>query len=329
MVYVVLVLGIILSTAGAFVMKVFENRYRKGLVSVMLFVAASSAVASFCFLCMSGFRLSFSRNSLLIGLAMGVAITLNTPTQIKAYSVGNVSVAVISSMLGSLIGPFVYGIAFLNESFTLFKGLGLACFFLTAACFLPSKAELKKGGIKFLFYCFLVFLFNAIFFTFMKVHSEYGTMTENALMFFVYGFMAVAAAVIALALYGKAKLKKQKSEEVSQIEKADDIAAFAQNTSSEVEEVALADADAKRKKMIATIILVVITAGYGLANSLGNFCSLYCSGYLSASVQFPILSGGIVISSTIGSAIFFKEKITLKMALMCIFSVMSIVFFSI
>ena len=328
MVYVVLVLGIILSTAGAFVMKVFENRYRKGLVSVMLFVAASSAVASFCFLCMSGFRLSFGRNSLLIGLAMGVAITLNTPTQIKAYSVGNVSVAVISSMLGSLIGPFVYGIAFLNESFTLFKGFGLAWFFLTAACFLPSKAELKKGGIKFLFYCCLVFLFNAIF-TFMKVHSEYGTMTENALMFFVYGFMAVAAAVIALALYGKAKLKKQKSEEFSQIEKADDIAAFAQNTSSEIEEVALADADAKRKKMIATIILVVITAGYGLANSLGNFCSLYCSGYLSASVQFPILSGGIVISSTIGSAIFFKEKITLKMALMCIFSVMSIVFFSI
>ena len=46
----------------------------------------------------------------------------------------------------------------------------------------------------------------------------------------------------------------------------------------------------------------------GLSAYMGNFLHLLAASHIPASVQFPLVSGGVIVFSAIASATVFKEK---------------------
>ena len=50
----------------------------------------------------------------------------------------------------------------------------------------------------------------------------------------------------------------------------------------------------------------------GFSNYTGNFLHLLAANHVPASVQFPLVSGGVIVLSAIVSAFVFKEKLTKK-----------------
>jgi len=50
----------------------------------------------------------------------------------------------------------------------------------------------------------------------------------------------------------------------------------------------------------------------GATTYTGNFLHLLAANNVPASVQFPLVSGGVIVLSALVSALFFKEKISKK-----------------
>ena len=59
-------------------------------------------------------------------------------------------------------------------------------------------------------------------------------------------------------------------------------------------------------KPIAVMVLL------GAAMYVGNFLQLLAADKVPASVQFPLVSGGVIVLSALVSVLFFKEKISKK-----------------
>ena len=55
---------------------------------------------------------------------------------------------------------------------------------------------------------------------------------------------------------------------------------------------------------------LIIMALIGAATYTGNFLHLKAASFVPASVQFPIVSGGVIVLSSLISAVIFREKVT-------------------
>ncbi len=64
------------------------------------------------------------------------------------------------------------------------------------------------------------------------------------------------------------------------------------------------------------------SAGYGLSNGIGNLLLLYALLHINASVQYPIVTGGTIIVSTIVSAIQ-KENVNKKNIIACVIALIA------
>ena len=60
------------------------------------------------------------------------------------------------------------------------------------------------------------------------------------------------------------------------------------------------------------LIPVLIMILLGAAAYTGNFLHLKAASFVPAFVQFPLVSGGVIVLSALASKLIFKEKITSK-----------------
>ena len=57
---------------------------------------------------------------------------------------------------------------------------------------------------------------------------------------------------------------------------------------------------------------ILIMTLLGASAYVGNFLHLKAAAYVPASVQFPLVSGGVIVLSALASRLIFKEKISKK-----------------
>lgn len=183
---------------------------------------------------------------------------------LKALGKINLSLYSLFSMLGGMALPFVSGILFHGEPFTLAKAVYFIIITL-ALCLTVEKGEKKSGTI----YCIGIFVFNGMSGVISKIYTAapYTKMDSAGYSLFKTVVSVLIAAIIL------ACIKKE-----------------------------------KRKLNFKSILAM---AGSGTLSNVANWLVLVALYTLPASVQYPFITGGTMIVSTVIS-LFTTKKPTKK-----------------
>ncbi len=243
----------------------FQQNYGSDTKATLVFTLYKSAVATVIMLVISGFKLKITPFSFLLAAISAVSGILMLYFSLKAFSVANLSVYSVFSMLGGMILPFLLGVCFYNEELTVLKVV--CCILIVVAVLL----NIKKGenGKKAILYYMAVFVLNGMAGVISKIHqsSQYEITDSTGFTLLINLISVVICAVWLLVGYKKLPLITGKN--------------------------------------------LLYSSGYGALNGVGNLLLLIALSKLPASVQYPLVTGGVMFFSTIISLIQ-KEKLTKK-----------------
>jgi drug/metabolite transporter (DMT)-like permease len=235
----------------------------------------------------------YHTDTLILALIYGGTLALSMHAGFMALSLGNMAiVSMIASF--SLIIPVFWGLAFLNETVTVFGIIGLV---LIAASLV--LLNIKKGGgrlsLKCWIYALITMLANGITSVVQKYHQS-----ENPGLYkveFMLISMAFACLIFIFIWIKEMILKKQA---VTNVEKANDTpTCFFKNITHNF-----------------ALMLGLLS---GVMNCLANYSILFLANGENASVLFPILSAMNAIGACLIGRFIFKERLTpLQLVSICL-----------
>lgn len=214
-------------------------------------------------LCLNGFRWQWSGFSVgmaLIRAAMDVAFGY---CSIQALSCANLSVYSTFSMLGGMLLPFIYGVAFAGEAFTLPKFL--CCMLISLALFLTVQPG--KHSCKSVFYYFAVFTLNGLYGVVSALHQNIPALAVDSRSFSAITSLFNIVISVGLCLLTVKKFPLLKKKEIK------------------------------------------FAGLFGIFCGIGNLLVLIAIKHVNASVQYPIITGGTMVMSTV-ICLLRKEKPT-------------------
>lgn len=228
---------------------------------VSMEAAFVGSAASIVFLALfSGFQLAFTPFTLVMALLAALNGIAFTFFTFRALDAVNLSVFSVFSMLGGMVLPSLLGIFFYEEKFTLAKAL---CFlFICIALALTVKRGEGKGG---LFYCIGIFVLNGLSGVISKLFNELPFPRADAASYSMWSALWTVALSGALWLILFFKQKNQKEE-----------GAFRYTLSN-----------------------FAVAAGNGSLNKVANFLLVLALLHVDASVQYPMVTGGVMVVSTL------------------------------
>lgn len=272
--------------AGQFAFtKVFEGSVRQTAVTVLVMLTLTSITGAILYLIIGLFELHFSWFSFFWALAFATVMIPYYMIGIKVLSLGALAVYSMFMMLGGMLVPFLYGIIFLNEEISIGKIAGTV--FLTLFIVLQavwqgestSKTQSSRKN-KYLFFilCLVIFFINGMTGVIAKAHSISEGAVNEASFSTLYCAMTAVLSLFSLLIF----CARNREEKIHNIKKA------------------------LRIKPLFIMILLG-AAAYG-----GNFLQLLAADKVPASVQFPLVSGGVIILSALVSALLFKDNLSKK-----------------
>lgn len=285
MAYVMILLAVACFAAQFAFTKLYEGAAGQTATASLVMLVATSLVGALIFFCANGFSVSFSPVSTLWAAIFAVIMIPYYMIGIKVLSLGSLAIYSMFMMLGGMLVPFFYGIIFLEENISIAQIAGtvlLTVFIVLQAVWQkePDKNKNTDGRGKYLYFvlCILIFFINGMTGVIAKAHSISDGAVDEASFTVTYCAMT---AILSLAMLLISCLKNGR-------EKGNVIRG------------------ALQRKPIAVMALL------GAATYGGNFLQLLAADKVPASVQFPLVSGGVIVLSALVSVLFFKEKISKK-----------------
>ena len=263
--YALVVAATLLFSLQFFFNQRFQQSYGTDLKASLVFSLYKSVVIIIIMLIIAGFKVEFTVFSLIMAAIYAAVGMLMSYYSLKAFSVANLSVFSVFSMLGGMILPFFLGVIFYDEPLTIFKIL--CCLLIVGAVLLNiRRGEQNK---KALLYYFAVFVFNGMAGVISKIHQSSARTHVDSTGFMIWSSIVtvVICAAWLLVSYRRIPIIKGKS--------------------------------------------ILFVTGYGVFNGVGNLFLLIALSVLPASVQYPLVTGGVMVCSTIISTLR-REKLTVK-----------------
>ena len=268
--YVLVIISTVLFSLQFLFNQRFQQTYGTGMKATQVFSLYKSLVIILMMLLISGFKVQFSWFSLGMATIYAVSSIAMGYYSLKAFSVANLSVYSVFSMLGGMILPFFLGVLFYDEGDNLVFKI-ICCALIVVAVLLNIKSG--KQNKKALLYYFAVFVLNGMAGVISKIHQSSTSLSpvdSTSFMLLTAAVSVVISAAWLLIAYREIPLIKGKN--------------------------------------------ILFVTGYGVFNGLGNlFLLIALSGEngLPASVQYPLVTGGVMVCSTVISTIR-KEKLTVR-----------------
>ena len=247
----------------------FNERYGKesgnGMGATFLFSLIGGIIGVIALMLINGPRLEATPFTLLIATLSALNSIAYTFCSLKAFARVNLSLYSLFAMLGGMLLPFLQGILFYEEPITLAKGF--CVLFIVASLLLGiSKSERKGGAI----YLTGVFVLNGMSGVLTKIFQASPLDKASDAMYSVWGAAIrtlIAGAVILMMLLIGRKSPKDTFSVPKPTAKA-----------------------------------LLYASGCGALNNLANFLLLLALAVLPTSVQYPFVTGGVMIGSTVISA---------------------------
>lgn len=244
------------------------------------FTVYSSAVSVVLLSGLRGLQVSFSWYAFWVAFACAVSNILFFYTGMKAFTHANLSVFSVFAMLGGMLLPFAYGILFCGEVLTVSK---MASCILVLLALLPAMKP--GGGSRKGLPCYLgVFVCNGMIGVFSKVHQTGSAQVDSISFLLLVRLWMVLLALAFKAWHGIGGKS----------------AAALPGASGR---------DGERKKFFLDRAIWSPCIWYGLISGIGNLLTLIAMKYLPVSVQYPVITGGVMICSA-GISLLRREKVT-------------------
>ena len=240
-----------------------------------------------------GFVPEVSTSSVVFATLYSIAGIATTISSIMGMKFGKVTTISTFMLLGGMVLPFIYGVTILNEAITLPKIVAIIIMIISLIPSLTSKEasdgkeQDKKKHLLYVLMLLIVFIGNGA----VSIITSASTKAPDAVPTESYMFLiATIRITIAFAISLFLTFKNRKKSETS----------FGK---------ALLSGVGKKFSLIAIGITFIYSALYGVCNSLGNVYSLACArANMDASIQFPVISGAVIVLTAMIAWALFKEK---------------------
>lgn len=309
--YLLIAIAVVLIGCQFNLNKLFQKKYGSTFDVMLPYVAGLGIFAALFFFFLNGCKLEFSAFSVLMALAMAAIITVSHILAVTIMKMGKVSVYSTFMMLGGMMLPFIAGLIFLDEKLTVARIIGMII--LVISLIVPVIEKVRQDNSKqskwFFVFCGLAFVingFSSITSKFHQINPE--AVNANSFLVYTYGF----SMLLGLAAWGVFSLVKRikKSKIVAEtLPQAETLSKV--ETATQTEEKPDTDLKVlKNTKIKRFSVAAGITAATSLIAGVGYLCQLYGAVTLDASVLYPMVTGGSIITSTIIGRIAYKEKIS-------------------
>lgn len=239
--------------------KVFRFNFFIGLFSILIFFF------------INGCRFEFTAFSAVLAVVMTSLAILYTLIGFKVLAAGNTAYYSFFLMTGGMVVPYIWGIAFLNEDFSVLRLIGLLMIVGSAFVIYGGK---NKMSLKVALMCAAIFLLNG----FVSVISKEHQISTEAVSSAAYVILTAAVKVIVcgslwLGTALRSRAQRASSERIS-------------------------------PKAVA------ILAASALVSGLSYMLQLNSAAKLPATVVYPIITGGSVVFTAFAGWLVLKEKPT-------------------
>ena len=284
--YIIILLAVVCFAAQFAFTKLYEGQVGQSGSTTLVMLSGASFVGAFIFFLAEGGRIQFSSVSLIWGVVFALIMLPYYMIGIKILSLGSLAIYSMFMMLGGMLVPFFYGVLFLQEKISIGKGLGtilLVVFIVLQAVWQNEGEKEKKAGDSktrslFITLCLIIFFINGMTGVIAKAHSiSEGAVSEGSFTVIYCALTSLLSLLILLI-----SCLKNRRETMPEIKKA-----------------------LKLRPLFIMILLGAVAYG-------GNYLQLLAADNVPASVQFPLVSGGVIVLSALVSAFFFKDKISKK-----------------
>ena len=180
--YLMLVAAALLLAADFSLNKVYQRLQGTSLKAGLRFNALLGLFTAFIFWALDGFTLVFAPFSIIIAVVMSSLAIIYNILGFRIMKSGSMALYTLFLMTGGMTVPYLWGLFFLNEPFSIVKTLGL--FVLIAAVVLSVSGSMKTGK-KQLLMCVAVFFLNGCISILSKTHQIETTYTTVSATGFV------------------------------------------------------------------------------------------------------------------------------------------------
>lgn len=272
--YLLLFTNILLFTVQTLCFKEFNRSYMKNLSNYFFFNFLYYSVIVLVFLTAMESMKPFHIYTIVIGGCFGILYVVTILCYMKAMELGPLSYTSLFFSFGIVV-PVAYGLFFWNETISVIQIAGLLL--LLATFYIgnqTTEGEKRQFNLRWLGFSVAAFLGNGILATLSKTHQLLMSGEQmNEYLIVSFGIAAILSLLVVL-LYSR-----------------------------------VSPSETKHLKSVPFIWLVI---GTGISTAFGNLLALYLNTRIASIVQFPTVSGGIVLFSTLLSTVIFKEKLNSK-----------------
>ncbi|MBR2907650.1 MAG: hypothetical protein IKC26_06345 [Clostridia bacterium] len=265
--YVLILISVMMFGGGFALQDVFRKKRGSGLMISMEAAFIGSLAGLIVLLIINSFAFEFTWFTLLMAgwsALNGIAFTVFA---FKALDYINLSLFSLFAMLGGMALPFLQGILFYGEGFTLAKGI-CVIFICAALALTVERGERKRGTV---FYVG-IFVLNGMSGVLSKIFTETPLPKASAADYSIWSALSAALLSGILWLLLTATERRRSSPQGKEQPKAE------------------------RK---ARLLSYGIGALNGAINKVANFLLVFALVYVDASVQYPMVTGGTMIVSTL------------------------------
>lgn len=151
---------------------VMQKRYQLStddtVTSALIYTCLTSAVAVPVSWAVSGFAVEWSWFSLAYASALAVLVLAYTMVGYRMMAAGHVAMYMMFLMSGGMLVPFVWGLVFLDETFSLWRLAGIACMLGGVVC---ANAARGRVNVRYVLCGVAVFFLNGFTSVSSKLHQ--------------------------------------------------------------------------------------------------------------------------------------------------------------
>lgn len=244
----------------------YQRESGNGIGATMTFAFIGGIIGIVSLTLINGFSFSATPFTLIMALLSALLSIAYTFCSLKAFEKINLSLYSLFAMLGGMILPFFQGIMFYDEPVTVAKAICVV--FVIAALVICTTRNGKKGGF---IYYLGVFVLNGLSGVFSKIFqaSSYEKTSEAMYSIWSAAIKLLISAVVIVILIILSKKRR----------------------------------DSEPMITMPSPKALIFGSAHGVFNAVANFILLLSLASLPASAQYPFITGGVIIASTVISAI--------------------------
>jgi len=267
--YLLIILADIFFAIDFALQKIYQKKTGTGVYVGFFFNAFQGLFMSIVFLVVNRFVISFSFYSLTMAFAAAALVSMELVIGFRILKEESMSFYTLFLMTGGMTVPYIWGVVFLNEQVNLMKIIGIILIILSIVI---SNFSKKRPDKSIIILCVAVFFLKGFNGVVAKMHQVNTTYETVETMDFIF-WLGIACFVI--CGFPLLFLKRKKL-------------------------------NFKNIDLKAVLTIVLLSA---IVNGTASMWQLIGAIKIPASILYPLVTGGVIIFSSITEYVVFREKL--------------------